>query len=250
MTTAGVQRAIVRMLFDPAFADAVYADAARALADTDLTAVERGWLVQPDRRAYATDPERPARALHALEGELPTATAWARRDGHEPLAFFGSPALHACIEGRGLLVTAYAAWLARIGDAAVQTLAALEGAGALARRGVLPPPGPHLARSPRTALVVTVDGALAWWSALRADPAARPAPPTGPAVTALVEATADGRTTAEELPDGLAALLTTAATAQPRAALVTHAVALGLEPTDADALLDELVAAGTLVPSA
>ena len=109
-----------------------------------------------------------------------------------PVAFFGSPALHACIEGRGLLVTAYAAWLARIGDAAVQTLAALEGAGALARRGVPPPPGPRLVRSPRTALVVTVDGALAWWNAVRADPASRPAPPVGPAVTALAPANGKG----------------------------------------------------------
>lgn len=248
MSTAGVQRAIVRMLFDPSFADAVYADAARALADTDLTALERGWLVRPDRRAYATDPARPARALHALEGELPAATAWARGDGRDPLAFFRSPALHACIEGRGLLVTAYAAWLATVGSAAVRTLAALEGAVALARRGVVPPAGPRLVRSPRTALVITADGALAWWDAVRADPAARRAPPGGAAVTALVEVTADGRTTAEELPDGLAAVLTAATTAQPRAALVTVAVSLGLDAADADALLDELLAAGTFAP--
>lgn len=244
MTTAGVQRAIVRMLFDPAFADAVYADATRALADTDLTAEERGWLVRPDRRAYATDPARPARALHAIEGELPAAIAALRAEGGDPLAFFGSPALHACIEGRGLLVTACAAWLAAVGGRAVQLLAALEGAAALARRGVLPPPGPQLVRSPRAALVVTVDGALAWWDAVRTAPAA---PPDGAPVTALVEVTADGRTTAEELPDGLAALLTAAATPQPRAALVAHAGTLGLDAADADALLDELTAAGTLV---
>ncbi len=38
MSAAGVQRVVVRMLFDPVFRDAVYADPAAALAATDLTA--------------------------------------------------------------------------------------------------------------------------------------------------------------------------------------------------------------------
>ena len=69
MSAAGVQRVVVRMLFDPRFRDAVYAEPAAALAATDLTAEERGWVVRPDRRAYATDVTRHARALLALAEE-------------------------------------------------------------------------------------------------------------------------------------------------------------------------------------
>ncbi|HVV82874.1 MAG TPA: hypothetical protein VHE35_07325, partial [Kofleriaceae bacterium] len=91
MSAAGVQRAVVRMMLDPAFRDAVYAAPAEALAGCDVDETERAWLVQPDRRAYATDATRQARALVALAEELPAATAWARASGLAPEGFFAGP---------------------------------------------------------------------------------------------------------------------------------------------------------------
>jgi hypothetical protein len=162
MSAAGVQRAIVRMLFDPRFRDAVYDDAAVALAGCDVTVVERGWLVHPDRRAYATDALRQRRMLTALEEELPCATAWARHDGRDPLGFFGSQAFHRAIEERSYLVQAFAQWLVEGGSVEVATTGALEGALAAARRGLAERPASpsHLgggrgAESPAADLVST-----------------------------------------------------------------------------------------------
>ncbi len=56
MSHAQLQRVVVRMLHDPELVDRVYADPDAALADVDLTADERSWLVAPDRRSWATDP--------------------------------------------------------------------------------------------------------------------------------------------------------------------------------------------------
>ena len=129
MSAAGVQRVVVRMLSDPRFRDAAYADPAAALAATDLTAEERGWVVRPDRRAYATDVTRHARALLALAEELPAATAWARAAGRDPAEFFASPAWHGCVEARGVMTLAYAGWLAERCGPMVKAPRELDGGG-------------------------------------------------------------------------------------------------------------------------
>ena len=43
MSSAAVQRVVVRMLHDPALVEAVYADAEAALAGLDLSDQERAW---------------------------------------------------------------------------------------------------------------------------------------------------------------------------------------------------------------
>ena len=58
-----LQRVVVRMLYDPALVAQIFADAATALRDEDLTDQERRWLVEADRRAYAVDPLRRTRTL-------------------------------------------------------------------------------------------------------------------------------------------------------------------------------------------
>lgn len=252
MSAAGVQRVVVRMLFDPVFRDAVYADPAAALAATDLTAAERGWVVRPDRRAYATDATRQARALLALAEELPAATAWARAAGREPAGFFASPAWHACVEARGVMTLAYADWLADGADAALATLVAFEAAVARGRRGRGGPVGAvgTVGLAPGAALVATTEGALAWWDAVRAAAAsagALPAPVAGAPCVALIAVAADGTSTAEVLAEGLAALLAEAQVAQPRAALEAAGQALGLDAADAGELVDELIADGVLI---
>lgn len=251
MSGAGVQRAIVRMMFDPAFRDAVYADAAAALAGCDVSEDERGWLVRPDRRAYATDGTRQARALLAIEQELPAACAWARAEGRALEAFFASAELHACIEGRGVLTLAFAAWLRRDARPALDLLAALEAAVATARRAtVRTPDRGQVMRSPRVVLVAGFDGALAWWTSVRdaaRDGAALPSLPTGDPCAVMVHVDDAGEARAEELPDGLAAVLQHAEAPVARASLEARAIELGLDPPDAIAVIDDLVASALLL---
>ncbi len=131
------------MLYDAAFAHAVYADRDAALAGLDLTRAERDALIRPDARAYATDPYRRARALHGLLAEYP-ASAWlasrATRDVRALDAFFSAPEFHDCIATRGSLAAAFGAYLQRapLGERIVP-LARLEATIARVRRAVLQP---------------------------------------------------------------------------------------------------------------
>jgi len=66
-----LRRVMIRLLHDPVFATAVYADAESALAGVDLSATERAWLTAPPPAAWQTDSARPARVLAALAEEFP-----------------------------------------------------------------------------------------------------------------------------------------------------------------------------------
>ncbi len=135
MSAAAVQRVVVRMLYDPALVDAVYADSAAALADVALTPAQRAWLVAPDRRRWRADPHRRARALHALLEEYPAAGARvARIEGLGALdAFFSSAGFHRCVQGRGSLAEAFGDFLGARGGP-VGGVARLEQAIARVRR--------------------------------------------------------------------------------------------------------------------
>ncbi|MCW5893357.1 MAG: hypothetical protein KIT14_22820 [bacterium] len=91
MSHLALQRVTVRLLHDPAFVAALYADPERALAGTDLEARERTWLLATPRAAWGTDRARPARVLAALRDEYPVATALAPA---RAAAFFRPPAFH------------------------------------------------------------------------------------------------------------------------------------------------------------
>jgi hypothetical protein len=258
MSAAGVQRAIVRMMFDAGFREAIYAGDARALASCDVSDQERGWLVGVDRRAYVTDATRAARALLALEEELPAACAWARGEGRRLEAFFASDELHRCIEERGVLTLAFAAWLGRGASQALVTLAALESAVARGRRAAVRKPDElaeqpaaslPLRLSPRATLIATDDAALAWWAAVReaaAVGAGLPSWRVGAPCTVLIEVKADGDAAAEVLADGLATLLDHARAPIDRTALEAHGLSLGLDPAEAAELVGELLASGLL----
>lgn len=252
MSGAGVQRAIVRMMFDPGFRDLVYADPAAALTGCEITDEERGWLVRPDRRAYATDGTRRARALCAIEEELPAAIAWARGEGRAMEDFFAAAELHGCIEERGVLTLAFAAWLRRDASAALATLVDLEAAVARARRGVdvRDADDGQVVRSARAILVETREGVLAWWDAVRvAAMTGEPLPPptSGEPCVALVQVDRAGHARAEELPAGLDALLAAAAQPIARTALEAVGVQLGLDVDEACVVVDELLADGLLL---
>ncbi|MCA9557117.1 MAG: hypothetical protein KC583_01025, partial [Myxococcales bacterium] len=117
MSAAALQRVVVRMLYDPALVEAVYADADAALADEPLSEAERAWLVAPDRRRWRADPHRRARTLQALLEEYPAAGARvARAEGLAALdAFFSSPAFHGCVQRRGSLADTFGDFLAARG---------------------------------------------------------------------------------------------------------------------------------------
>ena len=114
MATVTMQRVVVRMMFDAAFRDRVYADAETALQGLNLSPDERYWLTTPDPRAYATDTYRCSRALTGLLEEYPVAGALALRTPHgldRLHGFFAADVFHHCIQERGSMAEAFGMYL-------------------------------------------------------------------------------------------------------------------------------------------
>jgi hypothetical protein len=113
VTHLAAQRALVRMLFDPAFARAVREAPDEVLAH--VAPPERAQLAALDDRALRLDRLRRLRALRTLADEFKGATTIALAE-RRALAFlegfFGSTAFHAAVEERGSMPLAYAAFLA------------------------------------------------------------------------------------------------------------------------------------------
>lgn len=116
MSALALQRIAVRMLYDEAFLDRVYADAATATADCAIDDRERAWLVAPDRRAWRVDPLRRSRSLAGLVEEFAVSVATfvrevpgatVRLDG-----FFSSGEFHAGMQRGDSLADLFAAWFA------------------------------------------------------------------------------------------------------------------------------------------
>lgn len=187
MTARALQRVVVRMLYDPALVDAVYAGRLEALADVPLTADERAWLVAPDRRRWAADPLRRTRGLQALLEEYPASGALAvRAEGVAALdRFFSAPAFHRCVQGRGSLADAFGRWLATGRPQVTAAMATLERGVARVRRAP-PSPAPSAGgsveggvwRTAPWAFAATLPGdTLAAWHGLRARLARHPGGP-------------------------------------------------------------------------
>lgn len=114
MSAIALQRVVVRMLFDTAFRDQVYAAPIAVLHDVDLTPEERQWLIAPDPRAYGTDGYRQSRALTGLLEEYPVVGALAMRcpQGAQRLhAFFTAECFHQCVQQRGSLADAFGSYV-------------------------------------------------------------------------------------------------------------------------------------------
>jgi len=160
--SAALQRVVVRMLHDPAFAQAVFAGAGLP----ELTDAERGLLLASDPRAYRTDPYRRSRLLQALIEEFPCATALVSRGGRaldRVDAFLSSPDFHQAVQGRRSVALAWGCWL----GVRAPGVAALEHAVARARRWRRPR-GPGLALATGVQPVALQVGALARWQHLSA----------------------------------------------------------------------------------
>jgi hypothetical protein len=110
-----LERVIVRMLYDPSFADAVCRDPAHALPGLGLGEREHAWLGALDPRAFGHDPLRGRRTLRALCEELPASSAIAVNETRSVAFldhFFASEPFHRAVQERGSLVAAFADYLA------------------------------------------------------------------------------------------------------------------------------------------
>lgn len=254
MSHVALRRVMIRLLHDPSFVDRVHADPDAALADVEVTAEERRWLLAEPRAAWRTDPARPGRVLAALAEEFPATAALA---GAHMATFFSSAEFHAAVQERGSLALAFAEHAAHSADPRVRVLARLERAIAAARRA--PKRAAASVASAReseerarvrlasTARVLRVpSGALALLAAVRAGDVA---PALGDEEEdVLVVVPADGGdATVEALAPELAALLACAAGGIARSALLAEARRLGAEPGEDVEIVAALVADGVLI---
>jgi hypothetical protein len=110
-----LQRVVIRMLFDPAFVERVYASPTTALAGIELDAGLVAQLVgSNDRRLWNADRLRRSRALEILmdEFKVTTTLVLAERGELEFLdAFFGSELFHAAVQRRAYMALAFVAYL-------------------------------------------------------------------------------------------------------------------------------------------
>lgn len=117
MSHRTLERVFVRMLFDPGFVDAVYAEPRVALAGLDVREEEVAGLVATDRRAWGHDPLRRLRTLRTLVDEFKASATMvmsATRSLGSLDAFFSSGEFHGAVQERGSLAAAFAAFLGRL----------------------------------------------------------------------------------------------------------------------------------------
>lgn len=282
MNPRALQQAIVRMMYDPAFLAAVHG----ARPVPGLGEAERALLRRVDRRAFATDPFRRARAVQALVEEFPASAAAIGLPRVD--AFLSSPAFHACVTGRGALALAFATWLKDQAGGAGAIEAALAD---LRRRPPVATPGPTAPRrrppaatpdpaasprdgsiagalvcSPRFAPLLVPAGTLEWYEATRAwlgptplqrlaEHGPRPSPPRRGRPRGvddealLLEAGGDGDMSLGTASPALVHLLRHAGRPRTRAVLEAEAVARGATPREAPEVIDDLLADGLLVPA-
>ncbi|MBK9314463.1 MAG: hypothetical protein IPM55_09505 [Acidobacteria bacterium] len=114
MSHHSLQKLVVRMLFDDAFASEVYSDTERALSGEELTGVERAQLLAVDRRAWRYDALRRKRTLRTLAEEYKVSTTIILSETRSLASldrFFSSAFFHAAVRERGSLGMAFAEFL-------------------------------------------------------------------------------------------------------------------------------------------
>ena len=257
MNPRAIQRAVVRMLYDPAFVAAVHG----ARAVPGLGEAERELLRRIDRRAFATDRFRRARAVQAIVKEFPGSAAalgLARVEG-----FLGTAEFVGCLAGRGSMALAFATWLA---DQAAG-VGRIEAAMARLRRGeVAVAVAGTLRCGPRIVPLSLPAGSLGWYEATRAWLGATPLQtlaqqpaPAGPPRRSpvrgrdpgeehlLLEIGDDGEMALGTASEALVRLLRHAQRGRSRRELEREAVARGASREEAAEVIDDLLAQGLLV---
>jgi hypothetical protein len=248
------QRAVVRMLFDPAFAEAARHDPDRVLAGVDPAL--RRQLAQLDDRALRQDGLRRRRTLRILSEELKASTTLFLSQKRKLAAlddFFCSAAFHSAVEERGSLCLALAAFLAEEAGPELRAVLAIESALARARRDAHARPPGVVSTAPGVVPISTVRGAMAALQAcerylfevglmpavaLCDDAPPLALPPWDATPLELVTVPLDSGVTLVEIDAPLAQLLRCLPAA--RARVLEEAAARGV--ADAAARLDELIA--------
>jgi len=255
MNPRAIQRAIVRMMYDPAFVAAVHG----TRPVPGLGEPERVLLRQVDRRAFTTDRFRRARAVQAIVDEYPASAAAIGLPAVE--VFLSSREFHLVLAGRGAMALAFGTWLS---DQAAG-VGRVEAAMALLRRPEPLPAAPGRLRCASHLAPLTVPaGTLAWYEATLAwlgpvplktlaGAPPRPGLPRRSPVRKreanehlLIERRPDGGMSLGTASEGLVRLLRHAVTARPRDAVIAEAITRGATPQEAPALLDGLLAEGLL----
>jgi hypothetical protein len=256
MKPRAVQHALVRMLFDPAYAAAV-----RGAGPVDgLGEPTSGpsCAASVDPRALTTDRHRRARAVHAIVDEYPASAAALGLAAARDLLRRRRRS-HACIARRGAMALAFGTWL----EDQAGGPGRIEAAGAaLRRRPAPPPPGPLLRCAPHLAPLIVPAGSLAWYEATRGGSARSrcspsPTPPRAPAprVARPTSTSCSSTTPTTPCPSGSASeplvrLLRFAERPRSERALAAEAVARGAASAETADLLASLLADGLLVRSA
>lgn len=114
MSHHALQKLVVRMLFDEAFAAEVYADPETALGGEGLTGIERRQLLAVDRRAWRYDALRRKRTLRTLAEEYKISTTIILSETRSLASldrFFSSAHFHAAVRERGSLGMAFAEFM-------------------------------------------------------------------------------------------------------------------------------------------
>jgi len=241
MSHLALRRVMIRMLHDPAFTAAVYADAAGALAGVDLDTRERAWLVRQPRAAWRADAGRPLRLLTALAAEYPATVPLATEHA---AGFLRAPEFHAAVQERGSLAIAFGAYLMRAPRSEARSLARLEQAIAIVRRAPrVPAPSPvgRLRLTPRAVVRDVPAGTLALLERARRGPAEGGLGPSDETVLVALPPGA-AEVGLEVLEPALAAILRRAGDGTPRAALRGTAREQGADPGEDEEIVAGLVA--------
>lgn len=109
-----LQKLVVRMLFDEAFVEEVYAESSRVLSGLDLTDAERRQLLSVDRRAWRHDPLRRKRTLQTLAEEFKISTTIILAETRSLVSlekFFSSVFFHRSIQERASMGRAFSEFL-------------------------------------------------------------------------------------------------------------------------------------------
>ena len=260
MNPRAIQRAVLRMLYDPGFVAAIHG--ARALPG--LSEAERALLRRVDPRAFATDPLRQARAVQAIVEEFPCSAAAVGLARVE--AFLATREFLACLGDGGSMGLAFATWLEDQAAGAGR----IEAAMARLRRPVAQSPVAGTLRcAVNLAPISAPAGSLAWYEATRAwlgatplhtlaepaDQAPRAAPPRRSPVRSrdpgeehlLIEIGASGEMSLGTASEALVRLLRHAQRARTRRELEREAVIRGAAADEAAGVIDDLLAQGLLV---
>lgn len=257
MNPRAIQRAVVRMLFEPEFVAAVHG----SRAVPGLSEAERELLRRVDRRAFGTDPFRRGRAVQAIVEEFPCSAAVLGLGRVEE--FLRSREFRTCLGGRGSMGLAFATWL----EDQAAGVGKIEAAMARLRRGeVTEAVAGKLRCGPRLAPLLVPAGTLAWYEATRAWLGAQPLrtlaeqpTPAGPPRRSpvrsrdpgeerlLLEGKDDGEMSLGTASEALVRLLRYAQTGRTRRELEREAVVRGAGVDEAGAVIDDLLAQGLLV---